>query len=88
MKKSSNLITKWFAAVAAVFGNLIFQPLDTFSQLSKRVMEELDHSIFAFTIGCPYLCFARHSQWFHVPILLGFYVFDNVKVQSIQASYA
>ena len=47
-------IARWrFAAVAAVLGNLIFQPLDTFSQLAKRFMKKLDHSIFAFIDRLP-----------------------------------
>jgi len=51
-------------------------------------MEKFDDGFFALIVCCADLFIAWQSEWFHTSILLGFYVFDNVKVQSIQACYA
>ena len=82
-------IARWrFAAVAAVLSNLIFQALDALCQLAKCLMEECDDSFFALVICSADLFIACQTEWLHTYIVLGFYVFDNVKVLSFQAFYA
>jgi hypothetical protein len=82
-------IARWrFAAVAAVLGNLIFQSLDALCQLAKRLVEKLNDGIVTLVVCSADLLIVWQAEWFHAYILLGFYVFDNVKVHSVQACYA
>jgi hypothetical protein len=76
------------AAITTVLGNLIFQSLDALCQLTKRLVEKLYDGFFALIVCSANLFIAWQAEWFHAYILLGFYVFDNVKVQSIQAFHA
>jgi len=77
-----------FATITTVLGNLIFQSLDALGQLTKRLVEKPNDGIFALIVCCTDFFIAWQPEWFHASILLGFYVFDNVKVQSIHPFHA
>ena len=51
-------------------------------------MKKLDDCLFALIISCTNCFITWQAERFHAYIVLGFYVFDNVKVLSIQAIYA
>src|SRR3989304_4020169 len=69
---------RWFATVAAVLGNLIFQSLDMFCQLPERFVKQFDHSFFALIVGNADFFIGRQADWFHAYIVPGFCDFDNV----------
>jgi hypothetical protein len=53
------------AAVATVLGDLIFQPLDAFSQLPKGLMEKLKDGFFALIICSTNFFIAWQAEWLH-----------------------
>jgi len=71
-----------FPTVIAVFGNLVFQSLDPICKFAKSFIKQHNDSIFSLPVCASYVIFSREAKWFHISILAGFYVFDNVKVQS------
>jgi hypothetical protein len=82
-------ITRWrLAAVVTVLSHPIFQPLDTLSKLPERLVKQLFDGLFALVISCTYFFIAWQMERLHAYIVLGFYVFDNVKVLSTSGFYA
>jgi hypothetical protein len=86
---------RWFAAVATVFGQLIFQRLHSlFETLNSFLLllenpdpvayqahDKGNHGIFALASSGSNFFFSRQAGWFHRLILAEVHDFDNGKVQ-------